>query len=308
MLPVCTSPQVTVQVYITSRQLISTPSHIVLRTLSMLSLYGSDYHTAVYENDHPTTYKVIQVIGAGLPRTGTLSLSRALSQLYEGPCYHMMEVFRGDQEDVDIWMDAIDGKVTPEDWKEYFEGKAYVAGVDFPFSLFWSDISAAYPDAKVILSTRDPTTWYDSVFNSIWQFGLTISRSWTLPLLLRMMDRRKGGAGVLEEKLDTVVPDGCQVSFGEAIEGGPEVAEKFFRDWEEAVKKSVPEEKLLIHRSSDGWETLCKFLGKPVPDNEYPMVNGTQAIKKGLRNLQVINALVFFILPGALAFAGYSLM
>jgi hypothetical protein len=182
-----------------------------------------------------------------------------------------------------------------------------VAGVDFPFSLFWADIHAAYPDAKVVLSTRDPATWYTSVFNSIWQFGLAISSSWTLPLLMRMMDRRKGGAGVLEEKLDTVVPDGCQVSFGGAIEGGPEVAEKFFIDWEEAVRKAVPEENLLIHHSSDGWEPLCKFLDKPLPDNEYPHLNGTDSIRKGLRNLRLISALVFFALPGLMAFVGFKL-
>ncbi len=35
----------------------------------------------------------LQVVGAGLGRTGTLSLKQALEQLLDGPCYHMTEVF-----------------------------------------------------------------------------------------------------------------------------------------------------------------------------------------------------------------------
>jgi hypothetical protein len=36
----------------------------------------------------------LKVIGAGLPRTGTLSMKHALEQLGFGRCYHMEEVFR----------------------------------------------------------------------------------------------------------------------------------------------------------------------------------------------------------------------
>lgn len=46
------------------------------------------------------------MIGAGLPRTGTLSLKAALTQLYHGKCYHMMDVAAGDQEDVNAWLKA----------------------------------------------------------------------------------------------------------------------------------------------------------------------------------------------------------
>ena len=46
------------------------------------------------------------MIGAGLPRTGTLSLKAALTQLYQAKCYHMMDVAAGDQEDVNTWLKA----------------------------------------------------------------------------------------------------------------------------------------------------------------------------------------------------------
>ena len=39
------------------------------------------------------------VIGAGLPRTGTLSMKTALEKLLNGPCYHMRQVLDGGVED-----------------------------------------------------------------------------------------------------------------------------------------------------------------------------------------------------------------
>ena len=48
------------------------------------------------------------VLGAGLPRTGTLSLKTALEHLLGGPCYHMMPfVMKGGAYDADHWKDAL---------------------------------------------------------------------------------------------------------------------------------------------------------------------------------------------------------
>jgi hypothetical protein len=37
---------------------------------------------------------MLKVIGAGFPRTGTLSLKHALEELGFSQCYHMIEVFK----------------------------------------------------------------------------------------------------------------------------------------------------------------------------------------------------------------------
>ncbi len=55
----------------------------------------------------------LQVVGAGLGRTGTLSLKQALEQLLDGPCYHMMEVF-GKPDAVATWQRAADGRSVGE--------------------------------------------------------------------------------------------------------------------------------------------------------------------------------------------------
>jgi hypothetical protein len=52
----------------------------------------------------------LKLIGAGLGRTGTLSLKLALEDLLGGPCYHMIEV-RERPEDPDLWGDAYEGKL-----------------------------------------------------------------------------------------------------------------------------------------------------------------------------------------------------
>ena len=72
-----------------------------------MNLFLDKSHKTIHARDGDLTTKSegIKVIGAGLPRTGTLSLKAALTQLYSGKCYHMMDVFMGDQEDVEVrWM------------------------------------------------------------------------------------------------------------------------------------------------------------------------------------------------------------
>src|ERR1700755_877814 len=99
----------------------------------------------------------LSVIGAGFGRTGTLSLKLALEQLGFGPCYHMVEVFKTPKAP-GYWEAAADGR--PVDWDQVFEG--YRATVDWPSATFWRELAEAYPEAKVILTLRDPESWFAS--------------------------------------------------------------------------------------------------------------------------------------------------
>lgn len=104
----------------------------------------------------------LQVIGAGLGRTGTTSLKRALEHLLGGPCYHMLEVQKR-TDDADAWGDAYEGRLPL--WDNFFEG--YQATVDWPAAPFWSEISSTFPDALVLLSVRDPDAWWRSASSTI---------------------------------------------------------------------------------------------------------------------------------------------
>src|SRR5262245_30533556 len=101
----------------------------------------------------------LHVIGAGLPRTGTASLVIALERLVGGRCYHMSMIHGHPFDFGPGWELALAG-VKP-DWDEVFDG--FVAAVDWPASMFWQELSEAYPDALVLLSTRDSAdTWWHS--------------------------------------------------------------------------------------------------------------------------------------------------
>jgi hypothetical protein len=114
----------------------------------------------------------LDVIGAGFGRTGTMSLKVALEKLGFGPCYHMSEVF-AHPEHVESWRAAAQGKEV--DWEQIFGG--YRATVDWPACSFYGELMEKYPDAKVILTVRDPQRWYESAYNTIYTLWLCSSVS-----------------------------------------------------------------------------------------------------------------------------------
>src|SRR5690348_11505623 len=103
----------------------------------------------------------MRLIGAGLPRTGTLSQKIALEMLGVGPCYHMVDVL-GELSRVDEWAEAVGG--TPR-WSEIFSG--YQSTVDWPGSYFYRELREAYPEAKVLLSVRPGEEWARSMSETI---------------------------------------------------------------------------------------------------------------------------------------------
>jgi hypothetical protein len=92
----------------------------------------------------------MKLIGAGMPRTGTLSQKVALEMLGLGPCYHMVNVL-ADTNQADLWKRALAGE---SPWEEIFDG--FQSTVDAPGHHFYKELIEVYPDAKVLLSTRDP--------------------------------------------------------------------------------------------------------------------------------------------------------
>ena len=197
----------------------------------------------------------IEVIGAGFGRTGTLSLKFALEKLGFDKCYHMMEV-QMHPEHVEVWKELADGKLP--DWGALFDG--YKASVDWPSAQFWREQLAAYPDAKVILSRRDPDKWYASVMNTIWAASKA----------RLAQDEADGTNGA--DMVFKVVWDGV---FDRRMDDKDHVI-ACYEAHNQAVIDEVPPEKLLVYEPGQGWEPLCEFLSVPVPDEDYPRVNTTE--------------------------------
>jgi hypothetical protein len=104
----------------------------------------------------------LQVVGAGLGRTGTHSLQVAFEQLLGGPCYHMVEVF-GCPDQRDTWAAAVRGEEV--DWVTFLA--PYRATVGWPAAAFWRELSDAAPEAVIVLSVRDAGEWWRSASEAI---------------------------------------------------------------------------------------------------------------------------------------------
>src|SRR5690349_1451752 len=108
----------------------------------------------------------LKVIGAGFGRTGTASLKDALDMIGFGPCYHMREVF-DHPEHVPYWQAAVDGTLTS--WEPILGN--YNSTCDWPACTYYEELMALNPDAKVILTVRDPEKWYESALATIYPFS-----------------------------------------------------------------------------------------------------------------------------------------
>jgi len=228
----------------------------------------------------------MEIIGAGFGRTGTMSLKAALEELGFGPCYHMVEVF-GHPEHADVWQAAWRGEQV--DWGAFLGD--YRAAVDWPACTFYEELKERYPDAKVLLSVRDPERWYESVRNTIYELSVVVPRSPASRAVLAVIGLFRGRfAGDMAKE---IIWDG---TCGGRFEDRAYAMEVFERHNEE-VKRRVPPEKLLVYEVKEGWGPLCEFLGVEEPDKPFPRLNDTAEMRRRLRAIQALS----YALPAVLA-------
>lgn len=199
----------------------------------------------------------MKVIGAGFGRTGTHSLKLALEQLGFASCYHMVEVFTHPEHNA-VWEGATLGK--PPDWKKFLA--PYPAGVDWPICNFWRELSDVFPDAKFILTERDPEAWYKSISQTI---IASMTREHEPDDPVRKAQAKMGKLVVAE----TV--------FGNRFDKGHVIAT--YKRHNEEVKATLPHSRLLVYDSPQGWGPLCEFLNVPVPATPFPKTNSTEEFR-----------------------------
>ena len=209
----------------------------------------------------------LKVIGAGLGLTGTLSLKLALEQLGFGPCYHMLEVGKHPAH-VAQWRRAAAGE--PVDWPKLFED--YQATVDWPSCNYWEAQLAAFPDAKVILSERDPEAWYASIMNTIYPSSAKA----------REKAEEASDPAALERSamVYEVIWDGV---FDGRMDDKAHVIDRYLAH-NARVKRLLPSTQLLIFNPADGWPPLCELLRCPQPDAPFPSVNSTAEFQARFRD------------------------
>lgn len=201
----------------------------------------------------------VKIIGAGFGRTGTQSLQRAIEMLGFGPCHHMYEVRRNPQLTA-AWQAIAEGGTA--DWDSIFKG--YHSTVDWPASAYWREITSHYPDAKVILTVRDPAQWYESMLQ-------TIVPSATVGAEVDPDPNGRAGSALIRK----VALDGI---FKGRI-ADRDFALQAFENHRKEVIAAIPADRLLVMDVRAGWEPLCAFLGMPVPEEPFPSGNSVQEFR-----------------------------
>jgi hypothetical protein len=245
-------------------------------------------HTA----SRPNPNVKLQVIGAGMSRTGTTSFGAALEYLLEGPVYHGgTQLLENEESHIKTWIDLLHHtpfkNASDRDFVLDRVGKlirGYVACTDIPFLAFVEELMQLHPDAKVIVTVRDPDRWWKSMEPVVTNGNLTVL-SWILtPVPVLRFFRQ----------------------FHDAMDDG-RFGEIFYRKGErkqpsrvtydrniEYLKKVVPPEKLFFYDVRDGWEPLCKILNKPVPvDRPFPKLNDADVMENFIKS-QVRRGLMYW--------------
>lgn len=126
--------------------------------------------------------------------------------------------------------------------------------MDWPNATFYAELAQAYPDAKVILTHRDPQAWFSST-------QATIFPNATPPdddIPFNSMYRKVIGT-----------------MFDRRMRDHDHVIDVYNRHTAQ-VREHISTDRLLVYVVAQGWEPLCAFLGVGVPDTPMPKVNATE--------------------------------
>lgn len=220
---------------------------------------------------------MLKVIGAGFGRTGTYSIRAALEDLGFYKCYHFAELNRNPSH-IQYWEDGTAGK--PVNWHELFAG--YQAAMDWPTAAFYKEFVTYYPEAKFLLTVRDPERWYDSVMSTIQEITPGPKQRAFMYLIGGLIPKMRHFSRVFT-MADKLVWQG--IFEGKFTTDRQFAIDCFHRHLEE-VQQTVPPERLLIYEVKQGWEPLCNFLDVPIPNKPFPRLNDRVAFKQwGRRNI-----------------------
>jgi hypothetical protein len=146
--------------------------------------------------------------------------------------------------------------------------------VDWPSARWWREIAAYYPEAKVLLSVRDPEAWYKSMIDTIYQ-PLKSRVPENAPEIVRLQNEMVRKA-ILTETFDNRFEDKAH-----AIE--------VFKRHTQEVRDAIDPARLLVFDAKEGWAPLCRFLEVPIPDEPFPRLNDTATTQAMIQKMRESN-------------------
>ncbi|KAJ7134004.1 P-loop containing nucleoside triphosphate hydrolase protein [Mycena crocata] len=240
---------------------------------------SSEVHE-VYQNAHRAV--PVRLLVLGFCRTGTASMRAALTVLGYGPAHHIGRVMANPSE-VAAWTAAIDAKYRPvgsQKIRQHAYGGAewdrllgeFEVVADVPGILFAEELIHAYPEAKIILTTRDPERWWLSFRDT-----LLVMLDTRTTRLARWLDPYGFGTFIPFARRN------LEIFLGPLDTLSPLRAKSAYAEYYADIRRLVPAERLLEYEVGEGWERLCAFLGTEVPDTPFPHKNDAQMIVEGAR-------------------------
>ncbi|KAI0185688.1 P-loop containing nucleoside triphosphate hydrolase protein [Xylaria flabelliformis] len=222
----------------------------------------------------PAHVKPKKLVVLSAPRSGTRGLYLALKQLGFAP-YHMAEVIGAGTPALKILLEGTNAEWlhegTPYGRAEFDKWFAnYDVIVEMPFFMLRSTLKT-YPDAKFLLTERDPEKWAKSFMNTIGWAALRLRR---LPMsILKNFDSFAFYMDLFGGQMVDYYTNG----FGASDEGRKALVENY-KLYIAEVKRLVPPEQLKVVKLEDGfgWNELCPYLGVPIPDTPWPALNKTE--------------------------------
>lgn len=229
----------------------------------------------------------MQFLCVGYPKTGSKSCSSALRKLG----YNVADFVETSEFLSSVWLDYLEDRASITDVLDAYKKHGFDSNQDLPGNIHWEELYRAMPkDTKVILTVRDNVDqWWrswcgfmaqeckrDSIGDFCTQsiFNIMTLRGWTGPEMQAMM---KVAQIVMAEEFD---PSFKQNKF--SVEESIQIFTKKEMRLKAAyvkhnlyVQSIVPPENLLVWNVKDGWEPLCKFMGKPIPEGPIPHDNKT---------------------------------
>jgi hypothetical protein len=225
----------------------------------------------------------MKVIGVGLPKTGTLSLKDALNIL--GYKTHHGGDVHSNVGNMKFWVEYLtmheEGRANPTELKAYYDGAGWTASCDFPTAAFYKELVELYPNAKFILTLRDPEAWFRSRYRMlVWEAEGTRSPLFRLLVLMRfpryllyplLLDQLDGL--VYGETVMRWLELRASLSAEETEAHYRRIYLRVFEEHSAAVRRAVPAAQLLEYHVQEKWAPLCAFLGREEPSEPFPHSN-----------------------------------
>jgi hypothetical protein len=192
-----------------------------------------------------------KVFGIGLSRTGTLSLTRALSTLGWKAAHY------------DVALRAVrvagDRVVPDHDLISQWDALA-----DIPMAAIYDQLDRRYPGSKFVLTVRERSAWLESCERHLARDPSRYARKHGLDLaaIWALQKQVYGETGFSRERFSAV--------YDRHVAG----VLAYFRD-------RGPDLLVIDICSGAGWAPLCAFLGRPVPAAQFPHENAAGRSKTG---------------------------